>query len=187
MRLREALETQGGSSLGKFSARALRMIHPSPTRAQQTKGAGAVLKENIAAGNTFLVTVNGKPASMASIHKYLMKMQDGRDVYEVEKEVTLPRFEGHKLAKQVSRAAFEEIRQRYPDAPVMAITKNEKIKTKYRKLGWEELDIRQVTARFNRVEVARQHGYTDEQLRQFDEGWDREGYRLFLFDPKKMD
>lgn len=183
MRVRETLDTSIGSHLGKHFQTALDHLHPAKTRNQESQETFEELIKNIAEGNAFILLINGEPAATASLQKYRFKLKDGRELYEVAKAVTFPEFEGKKLGGRIMKVAFDAIREKYPDAPVMLITKNEKMKRKYRKLGWKELDIRELNATFNRLEQQRAQGMTDDERVKRDAGWDRYGYRLFLFDP----
>lgn len=183
MRAREALDATVGDHLGKHFKGALNHLHPAKTRNQESQETFEGFMKNIAEGNTFVLLVNGEPAATASLQEYRFQLKDGRKVYEVAKAVTLPEFEGKKLGGRIMKVAFDAIREKYPDAPVMLITKNEKMKRKYRKLGWKELDIRELNSTFNRLEQQRAQGITDDERAKRDAGWDYFGYRLFLFDP----
>lgn len=183
MQVREALDATVDEHLGKHLKKALDHLHPARTRNQESQETFEGLMKNIAEGNAFVLFVNGEPSATASLQKYRFQLKDGREVYEVAKAVTFPEFEGKKLGGRIMKVAFDTIREKYPDAPVMLITKNEKIKRKYRKLGWKELDIRGMNETFNRLEQQRAQGITDDERIRRDAGWDHYGYRLFLFDP----
>lgn len=183
MRARETIDAAIGGHLGEHFKAALNHLHPARTRNQESQETFDGFMQNIAEGNAFVLLVNGEPAATASLQKYRFQLKDGREVYEVAKAVTFPEFEGRKLGGRIMKVAFDSIREKYPDAPVMLITKNEKMKRKYRKLGWRELDIRGMNATFNRLEQQRAQGITDDERVKRDAGWDRYGYCLFLFDP----
>lgn len=112
-----------------------------PTAGEDFAYEKEILKRLIAEGNTIVIKINEQVAGTASIEAR-GKTRDGRNVYEIRKVVVLPDYQGIGLSEELIHLAYTKIKEKDPEAAILVITKNEKIKAicrkKWRTISYEE-------------------------------------------------
>lgn len=169
---------------GDFVRRTAEVIYPHHTQKGEARWYLEKFKQDIAAGNTYILTVDGKVASTISVEEWRYKLKDGRSLYEFAKGVTLPEFEGHHYIDLVTAQAAASHMEKNPKAPFISVTKNPKVKRKCLASGFRELGIKEVNEMTNRLDRQRSEGSSDEDIAKRDAVWDREGYNAYLLDPE---
>jgi GNAT superfamily N-acetyltransferase len=141
-------------------------------------------------GELLAIRKDGKIASIIAMRENFFKWPDGRDCYEIGKAATLPEYEGQGLYKTLAAEAEKQLKEKYPEAPIIRGTKNPRVKNHLRNEGWKEIPI---SYGMNETEVSTESmGYKiakryrdliDTYSPTVTKRWIRDGYSIFYFDP----
>ncbi|MGR9100947.1 MAG: hypothetical protein ACU826_10305 [Gammaproteobacteria bacterium] len=76
---------------------------------------------------------------------------DGREIFELTKFITLPEYRGNGYFGVVREALIRRIRERHPDAPIMTFTKNRTVIHRCLFQGWKPLSMEGYSAAARRI------------------------------------
>lgn len=132
-------------------------------------------------GTLFLLKVDGKVAGMTGFTEIGKMPDDSRPVHMGTRLIVLPEFRGQKLYMQLLPFAFQNFRKAHPDSPILAVTRNNKMKELMGRGGWNEI------GEAASMEISGQMEYYTAHKAEFDRRKDEEGWTAFLFDPKVVE
>jgi hypothetical protein len=139
------------------------------------------LDKIIETNNLFILKVDGKIAGMIGFIEIGKLPEDGRPVYMGTRLIVLPEFRGQKLGIQLMDYAHISFRDRFPDTPLLSVTRNNFIKNKRR----EDKSYEEIGEAASMV-ISGQQEYLEAHKAELDRRRDEEGWTAFLSDPKKF-
>ena len=110
-------------------------------------------------------------------------MPDGRDLYELTKGSVLPGYRNKRLLSRLVQEGIDEVRNNYPDCPIVTATANEKAIGMYQRLRWKEATWGDGSELDILVSGGKPDGKDKRWLKEYEKMIDK-GYKIFLFDPK---
>ncbi len=146
----ELLQKSGNPIADSFS----RIVFPSGTPHQYRTHEKEVLR-NIIDGSDkeglFIIKEQEKVAAIAGFKLY-GKADDGRDVFLLTKRATLPAYEGQGLSKNLDSYRMKWMKEKYPDAVLIAMTRNPIVKKMMKEQDMRMIGFREFFEHHARLE-----------------------------------